>query len=249
MARRARPNIPKDIIEKALDDIDSGRKKQIEIARELGITRAAVSLWIQKRKDPERFKYEKQSERPIEPLPDDLREQVSVLLKEGAPSKYGLLIEGDQWVPVTVRDLIHSHLKRKDVSMPAVYEYLANTNGLPVHVASGQVEGYRRPGRPRKDQEFEVLSNRKIVRRPFKTEENSQQKESVPKAKPSPQVEIPKPSEIDDTVEMADMSYYEAAVKETREEMAAKASTLKPLHGVRTGKRAKAGKRKKKRRK
>ncbi|MDB4459304.1 hypothetical protein N9059_01910 [bacterium] len=227
MARR--PHVSKEVINKAIDDVLIGKRKQIDVAAELGVTRQAVSLWIKKRQNPKAFIRPKKKPVPVPEMPKELGEQVVELVLAGPPSKYGLQIEGDQWVPVIVRDLISKELKR-EIGMPTIYAFLALKN-LPVQGSFGAVEGYRKRGRPRMDDDVPGLPDQAIVRKP------------LPSPESEPELQLGK-----DEVELADMDYYKSAVEETRAKMAKEGRGSGVLHGVRTGKHSKGGTKKKKKR-
>ncbi|MGB0579665.1 MAG: hypothetical protein ACPGVU_08195 [Limisphaerales bacterium] len=247
MGRRGR--IPKEEVAKIVDDILAGKRKQVDVARELNVSRQAINTWVRMRVKPERFP-EQEPQGPPPKLSDVQERLVCHSVLRYQPSKYKLQVEGDVWIPVAIRDFIQ---RRFELEVPmATVQNLIEDHDLPVEVLAMPVEGYRKRGRPRKKPlpEEEVMPPMpQRVAAPRTQAKPKLKRKTVKKAEPGPVEKTP--IDLDDEPATCDLDFYKNAIKESQEKMAASGQSVGQSFraGVRTGKHAKGGKRKKKRRK
>lgn len=252
VGRRGR--VSKEEVAKIVDDILAGKRRQADVAKELGVSRQAINNWVRMRVRPERFPVQE----PVGPPPklSDVQERIvcrSIL--QCKPSKFKLQVEGDVWIPVAVRDFIQRHFEL-EVPMATV-QNLIRDRGLPVEVLAMPVEGYRKRGRPRKNplSEDEVMppmpARVAAPTTPAKPKPKVKAIDEAEAGKPQPVEEASKEVDLDDEPATCDLEFYKNAIKQSQEKMAAAGKSFGQPHcaGVRTGKHAKGGKRRKKRRK
>ena len=98
VGRRGR--VSKEEVAKIVDDILAGKRRQADVAKELGVSRQAINNWVRMRVRPERFPVQE----PVGPPPklSDVQERIvcrSIL--QCKPSKFKLQVRPLSFVTAT----------------------------------------------------------------------------------------------------------------------------------------------------
>jgi transposase len=97
--------------EAAVKQILAGEKSQVDVARELGVSRQAVSTWVKKSSAGEAFSGSRG--RPVMvPLTDSEKREVQRTIRRSAPSREGIEAKGDRWTYDAVRTLLQKQRGR-----------------------------------------------------------------------------------------------------------------------------------------
>jgi transposase len=130
--------------EVAVKQILAGEKSRIDVARELGVSRQAVSIWVKKSSAGEAFSGSRG--RPVMvPLTDSEKREGQKTIQRSAPSQEGIDAEGDRWTYEAVRKLLkkqRGRLYTRTFIEPLMYEWgLTDPSLFPPEKLSNRIQG------------------------------------------------------------------------------------------------------------
>jgi transposase-like protein len=106
--RRAGKRLDADIKAREADAILHGEKTQADVARELGVSRQAVNLWVKRRKEGMPLGLEK-----TVPLSDPEKAELGRVIQSGPPSAAGIEAKHDAWSVRAIQVLMARRLGRR----------------------------------------------------------------------------------------------------------------------------------------